>query len=106
MLAKLYFTKIFCKILKSKTSKNASNTVLKRSLPSDAILIGQSLNFDLNALQIMHPYVIDTSVIFNITGVPGQKTKLKTLSQMFLGEVIQDKGADGHDPKEDAIAAM
>ena len=25
---------------------------------------------------------------------------------MFLGETIQDKGANGHDPKEDAIAAM
>ena len=75
-------------------------------LPSDAIWIGQSLNGDLSALKMMHPYVIDTSVIYNITGIPGQKTKLKTLSQMFLGEVIQDKGADGHDPKEDAIAAM
>jgi RNA exonuclease 1 len=55
---------------------------------------------------MMHPYVIDTSVIYNITGVFGRKTKLKTLSQMFLGEIIQDKGAEGHDPKEDAIAAM
>ena len=41
---------------------------LKKLLPSDAIWIGQSLNGDLNALQMMHPYVIDTSVIYNITG--------------------------------------
>lgn len=34
---------------------------LRRVLPRDAILIGQSLNSDLNALKVMHPYVIDTS---------------------------------------------
>ena len=79
---------------------------LKKLLPSDAIWIGQSLNGDLKALQMMHPYVIDTSVIYNITGVPGHKTKLKTLSQMFLGEMIQNKGDKGHSPLEDASAAM
>ena len=79
---------------------------LRRLLPPDAIWIGQSLNGDLRALQMVHPYVIDTSVIFNITGVPGRKTKLKILSELFLGEKIQNKGSDGHDPKEDAIAAM
>ena len=41
---------------------------LRRILPGDCILVGQSLNSDLNALKMMHPYVIDTSVIFNITG--------------------------------------
>ena len=30
-------------------------------LPDDAILIGQSLNFDLVSLKMFHPYVIDTS---------------------------------------------
>lgn len=41
---------------------------LRTLLPSDAILVGQSLNCDLHTLKMMHPYVIDTSVIFNITG--------------------------------------
>ena len=41
---------------------------LQNLLPPDCILVGQSLNSDLNALKMMHPYVIDTSVIFNITG--------------------------------------
>ena len=79
---------------------------LRKLLPPDAIWIGQSLNSDLDALQMMHPYVIDTSVIFNISGTPGRKTKLKTLSELFLGEVIQSQDVKGHDPKEDAIAAM
>lgn len=41
---------------------------LRKLLPTDAILIGQSLNSDLHTLKMMHPYIIDTSVIFNITG--------------------------------------
>lgn len=41
---------------------------LRTLLPSDAILVGQSLNFDLHTLKMMHPYIIDTSVIFNISG--------------------------------------
>lgn len=42
--------------------------VLRKLLPADAILVGQSLNSDLHTLKMMHPYIIDTSVIFNITG--------------------------------------
>lgn len=42
--------------------------VLRKILPSDAILVGQSLNFDLHTLKMMHPYIIDTSVIFNLSG--------------------------------------
>ncbi|KAJ8319337.1 hypothetical protein KUTeg_004428 [Tegillarca granosa] len=60
---------------------------LKRILPSDAILCGQSLNFDLNALKVFHPYVIDTSVIFNLSGQRNIKTGLKKLTQHFLGNV-------------------
>lgn len=33
---------------------------LREILPPDAILIGQSLNGDLHALKMMHPYIIDT----------------------------------------------
>ena len=79
---------------------------LKTLLPPNAIWIGQSLNNDLHKLQMFHPYVIDTSVIYNISGERGRKTKLKTLSHMFLGEDIQTEETKGHDPKEDAIAAM
>lgn len=41
---------------------------LRTLLPPDAILVGQSLNSDLHTLKMMHPYIIDTSVIFNLTG--------------------------------------
>jgi RNA exonuclease 1 len=79
---------------------------LRRILPSDAILVGQSLNSDLNAMRMLHPYVIDTSVIYNLSGERRRKTKLAVLSSLFLKEEIQGGEKRGHDPKEDAIAAM
>ena len=68
------------------TSLEDVQIALQKLLPKDAIWIGQSLENDLNALKLFHPYVIDTSVIYNISGEPRRKTKLKTLAHMFLGE--------------------
>jgi len=79
---------------------------LQDLLPDDAILVGQSLNSDLAALQMMHPYVIDTSVCFNITGDRRRKTKLSVLAHLFLNRTIQSQGKLGHNPIEDAQAAM
>lgn len=74
-------------------------------LPPDAILVGQSLNADLHAMRMFHPYCIDTSVIFNITGDRRRKTKLQTLSKTFLDEIIQEN-EDGHDSVEDSLASL
>ncbi|KAH8297695.1 hypothetical protein KR054_005822 [Drosophila jambulina] len=74
-------------------------------LPPDAILVGQSLNSDLNAMRMMHPYVIDTSVCFNISGVRRRKSKLKHLAKTFLQETIQDN-EEGHDSIEDSRATL
>jgi len=79
---------------------------LQELLPQDAILIGQSLNFDLVSLKLFHPYVVDTSVCFNITGDRRKKTKLSVLTQLFLNRSIQTHGKEGHNPIEDAQAAM
>lgn len=54
---------------------------------------------------MLHPYIIDTSVIFNLSGERMRKTKLKVLSAEFLGEQIQNS-ASGHDSVEDATACM
>lgn len=48
----------------------------------DTILIGHSLENDLNALRIVHDKVIDTSVLFmNDTG---KKLPLKSLASYYL----------------------
>lgn len=54
---------------------------------------------------MIHPYVIDTSVIFNLSGIRHRKTKLRVLTEEFLSERIQ-LGETGHSPIEDALAAM
>lgn len=78
---------------------------IQENLESDAILVGQSLNFDLVALQMMHPYCIDTSVIFNVTGDRYRKSKLRYLSEHFLKESIQT-GNQGHCSVEDSSASL
>ncbi|XP_043494629.1 RNA exonuclease 5 isoform X3 [Polistes fuscatus] len=78
---------------------------LKKIIPPDCILVGQSLNSDLHTLKMMHPYIIDTSVIFNITGERHRKSKLQLLAKYFLGVNIQ-KGTKGHCSTEDSQASM
>lgn len=78
--------------------------MLKKALPPDAILIGQSLETDLKALRVRHPYVIDTSVIFNLSGTRQVKASLKWLAKKFLSYDIQS--GFGHCSQEDAIAAL
>ncbi|KOC64497.1 Putative RNA exonuclease NEF-sp [Habropoda laboriosa] len=87
------------------TSLSDVQQTLRKLLPADAILVGQSLNFDLHTLKMMHPYIIDTSVIFNITGDRYRKTKLQTLAREFLGEKIQESNS-GHCSTEDSSASM
>jgi len=69
------------------------------------ILVGHSLNSDLNALKLTHPFVIDTGILYPHQRGPPYKQSLKWLSQKFLQRGIQ-KGADGHNSNEDARAAL
>lgn len=78
---------------------------LRELLPPNAILVGQSLNSDLHAMKMMHPYIIDTSVIFNFTGDRTRKPKLKNLAREFLNEVIQS-GNNGHCSIQDAKTSL
>ncbi|TVY52635.1 putative exonuclease [Lachnellula cervina] len=76
-----------------------------------AVLIGHSLNSDLNALKITHPFIIDTSIIFPHPRGPPLKSSLKWLAQRYLNREIQ-KGhgttgpGAGHDSVEDARTCL
>ncbi|XP_023946138.2 RNA exonuclease 5 [Bicyclus anynana] len=78
---------------------------LRELLPPDAILVGQSLQSDLHALKMMHPYVIDTSTIYNVTGERSRKPKLKVLAKEFLNQDIQNSKS-GHCSVEDSLASL
>lgn len=69
------------------------------------ILVGHSLNADLNALKLTHPFIVDTAIIYPHPRGPPLKCSLKWLSQKYLGKEIQ-KGLTGHDSIEDARAVL
>ncbi|XP_073504075.1 RNA exonuclease 5 isoform X2 [Phyllobates terribilis] len=77
---------------------------IKDLLPPNAVLVGHSLNNDLRALQMIHPNVIDTSLLF--APYPGRRFKLKFLAQVILKREIQCGDAGGHNPSEDATATL
>lgn len=79
--------------------------VLLHYISADTILVGHSLESDLMSVKIVHSNVVDTSVLYpHRLGKP-LKRGLKALAQDYLNMTIQDS-SNGHDSKEDAIAAM
>jgi RNA exonuclease 1 len=75
------------------------------------ILIGHSLNSDLTALKLTHPFIIDTAIIYPHPRGPPLKSSLKWLAQKYLNREIQ-KGhgttgpGAGHDSIEDAKTCL
>ena len=51
------------------------------------------------------PQVADTSIVFPNPDGSKKKLSLKALTKKHLGQEIQ-RGTKGHDPKEDALAAL
>jgi len=71
------------------------------------VLVGHSLNADLAALKLTHPFIIDTSIIYPHPRGPPLKSSLKFLSQKYIGrEIQQQHGTTGHDSVEDARAVL
>ncbi|KAF2634965.1 hypothetical protein P280DRAFT_474258 [Massarina eburnea CBS 473.64] len=69
------------------------------------ILVGHSLNSDLNAMKLTHPFLIDTGILFPHVKGPPFKQSLKWLAQKYLQKAIQ-KGSNGHDSVDDARTAL
>ena len=86
--------------------KDIQNRLLKEITPKH-ILIGHSLNSDLMALKLTHPFIIDTSILYPHPRGPPMKSALKWLAQKYLGREIQKgHGTKGHDSIEDARACL
>ena len=78
---------------------------LKELLPAKFILIGHSLENDLAALKLHHPYIIDTALLFTPYATPKLKPGLRLLAKKLLDKDIQTS-TEGHDPTEDATTCM
>ncbi|XP_031243933.1 RNA exonuclease 5 isoform X2 [Mastomys coucha] len=78
--------------------------LLRELLPPDAVLVGHCLDLDLRVLKMIHPYVIDTSLLY--IGKQGRRFKLAFLAKVILGKDIQCPDKLGHDGLEDARTAL
>ncbi|WPH00043.1 Hypothetical protein R9X50_00286600 [Acrodontium crateriforme] len=80
---------------------------LKKILTPHTILVGHSLNSDLNALKITFPFIIDTALLFPHPRGPPLKSSLKFLAQKYLAREIQKgHGSSGHNSIEDARTCL
>lgn len=91
------------------TLKNVTTTlkdvhkVLKKALPENAILIGHSLENDLNSLKLTYARCIDTQQLYPHPSV-GYRSSLSHLVQTHLHELMERQG--GHCSVEDARCTM
>jgi RNA exonuclease 1 len=70
------------------------------------VLMGHSLESDLKALKMTHPFIVDTALIFPHPRGPPQKQALRFLVKRYLGREIQNHGLKGHNSIEDAVAVL
>ncbi|CEP64026.1 Rnh70p LALA0_S10e00540g [Lachancea lanzarotensis] len=87
------------------TLEDVQRDILKIVSATD-ILIGHSLQSDLNVLKLRHPKIIDTAIIFEHKAGPPFRPALKYLASEYLSQEIQNSDGLGHDSFEDARACM
>ncbi|KAI1296368.1 hypothetical protein EDD11_007403 [Mortierella claussenii] len=79
---------------------------LQQIINYNTILVGHSLENDMNVLKLAHPFIIDTSLIYHHTRGPPYRPGLKWLAQKWLNRHIQVNAERGHDSAEDALTCM
>jgi RNA exonuclease 1 len=92
----------------SAADARAKLLALLRDASSPVVLVGHSLENDLQALGIAHDSVLDTALLYPLqtrSSGPPCKAPLRALALRHLGRAIQ-RSTSGHDPREDASAAM
>lgn len=76
---------------KTKTLQEVQADLL-RMFNRDTILVGHSLESDFKALKLIHPCVVDTSVVFPHKAGPPYKRALRNLMSEYLQKIIQEDG--------------
>ncbi|KAI5849906.1 ribonuclease H-like domain-containing protein [Tricharina praecox] len=78
---------------------------LWKHVDADTILVGHSLQHDLDVLRMIHTRVVDSAILARNAVGSARQWGLKALCGEFLGIDIQNGGLRGHDCMEDALAA-
>lgn len=94
------------RLLSPPTPNPFSTTKSTEPAPPTPILLGHSLESDLNALKICHPLCIDTALMYHHPRGRPLKPGLAWLTKKWCGREIQARGEGGHDPEEDARACL
>ncbi|KAI7870967.1 hypothetical protein BDF14DRAFT_1766826 [Spinellus fusiger] len=81
---------------------------IRKIVDHNTLLIGHSLDNDLKAMKLAHPYCADTSLLFDHFRGPPYRPGLKMLTRRFLQRDIQEQNENtvGHDSAEDARATL
>jgi len=87
------------------TSLRQVQVNLLNIIASKDIILGHSLQHDLQVLHLVHRNVVDTSLVFPHKDGPPKRNSLKFLANYFLQRSIQQE-SKGHDSKEDALACL
>jgi hypothetical protein len=86
------------------SSPAIASSMLFSLLTPNTPLLGHAIDNDLNSCRIIHPFIIDTVLLFpHPKGLP-IRYGLKMLAGKHLSRGIQLGGDAGHDSKEDALA--
>ncbi|KAI9677715.1 MAG: hypothetical protein M1829_002487 [Trizodia sp. TS-e1964] len=89
------------------TTLSDIQTRLIEILQPNTVLLGHSLDSDLMALKLSHPFIVDTTLLYPHPHGAPLKSSLKWLAKKFLGREIQKgHGNIGHDSIEDARACL
>jgi hypothetical protein len=84
-------------------SPAAARKLLFNKIGQDTALIGHAIDNDLNVLRVIHPFIVDTVLLYpHPRGLPA-RYGLKMLTNKYLHRDIQNRHT-GHDSKEDAKA--
>jgi hypothetical protein len=84
-------------------SPAAARKLLFDKIGRNTALIGHAIDNDLNVLRVIHPFIVDTVLLYpHPRGLPA-RYGLKMLTNKYLSRNIQDQQT-GHDSKEDAKA--
>ncbi|GAN04757.1 RNA exonuclease [Mucor ambiguus] len=81
---------------------------VRKLVNHNVILVGHGLENDLKALQLAHPYCVDTSLLYDHHRGPPYKPSLRFLTRTYLKRHIQERNQErvGHDSNEDARATL
>ncbi|TGZ76397.1 hypothetical protein EX30DRAFT_344915 [Ascodesmis nigricans] len=88
-----------------RTGWQAARKALFRFMDSNTIIVGHNVKEDLRALRNAHDKIVDSQLLVQHATNLDEGVGLKRILAEVVGREIQNRGREGHDCHEDALAA-